>query len=173
MHKVHLFCPALPFFSPHATAIICTAKQAKAASTNNIHSCSMWMWSSRTTAEVGCEQFFNLSGYISAHRHTRFKVRTYEHLALLSSTVNKVYIDPKMNTYRGVMRQSGRKTSTRRHISAGTFRGSLMLSCLARMNLLSSLWRSSWEKVREQWRVTVIEMTRWLFWKIEKHEASY
>ena len=36
-----------------------------------------------------------MSGYISAPRRTRLKVRTYELLALLSSIVNKVYIDPK------------------------------------------------------------------------------
>ena len=50
--------------------------------------------SARTTVEVGCERFFNLSGYVSAPRRTRLKVRTYERLALLSSIVNKVYIDP-------------------------------------------------------------------------------
>lgn len=72
----------LAFFSDHAKQLptIFTLVQCKAA---------------RTTFEVGCERFFNLSGYISAPRHTRLKVRTYKCLTLLSSIVNKVYIDPK------------------------------------------------------------------------------
>ena len=43
--------------------------------------------------EVGCERFFSLSGYISAARRTRLGVRTYERIALLSSILQKVYID--------------------------------------------------------------------------------
>lgn len=72
----------LAFFSDHAKQLptIFTLVQCKAA---------------RTTFEVGCERFFNLSGYISAPRHTRLKVRTYKCLTFLSSIVNKVYIDPK------------------------------------------------------------------------------
>ena len=48
---------------------------------------------SRKTAEVGCERFFNLSGYISAEKRTRLGVRTYERLAMLSAILPKIYID--------------------------------------------------------------------------------
>ena len=40
---------------------------------------------SRRVAEVGCERFFSISGYVSAPRRTRLCVRTYERLAMLSS----------------------------------------------------------------------------------------
>lgn len=48
---------------------------------------------SRKTAEVGCERFFNLSGYISAEKRTKLGVRTYERLAMLSAILPKIYID--------------------------------------------------------------------------------
>src|SRR5210317_1890960 len=44
-------------------------------------------------AEVGCERFFSLSGYVSAPRRTRLKVKTYERLAMLASIIPKMYID--------------------------------------------------------------------------------
>ena len=40
--------------------------------------------------EVGCEQLFSLSGYVSAPRRTRLVVRTYERIALLASILPKV-----------------------------------------------------------------------------------
>jgi hypothetical protein len=43
--------------------------------------------------EVGCEQFFSLSGYISSPRRSRLGVRTYEHVAMLASIIQSVYID--------------------------------------------------------------------------------
>jgi hypothetical protein len=45
--------------------------------------------------EVGCERFFALSGYVSAPRRTRLGVRTYERLAMLSSIIDSIYIDPE------------------------------------------------------------------------------
>lgn len=50
---------------------------------------------SRQVTEVGCERFFSLSGYISAPRRTRLHVRTYERLAMLSTILQTVYVDPK------------------------------------------------------------------------------
>jgi hypothetical protein len=44
--------------------------------------------------EVGCEQFFALSGYVLAPRRTWLGVRCYERLAMLSMIVNSLYIDP-------------------------------------------------------------------------------
>jgi hypothetical protein len=44
--------------------------------------------------EVRCEQFFALSGYVFAPRHTRLGVRCYERLAMLSMIVNSLHIDP-------------------------------------------------------------------------------
>ena len=49
---------------------------------------------SRRVVEVGCERFFSLTGYISAPRRTRLGVRTYERLAILSSNLKRVYVDP-------------------------------------------------------------------------------
>ncbi|EJK63933.1 hypothetical protein THAOC_15380 [Thalassiosira oceanica] len=43
--------------------------------------------------EVGCERFFNLSGYISSPQRTRLGVRNYERLAMLASLVRNVYIN--------------------------------------------------------------------------------
>ena len=43
--------------------------------------------------EVGCERFFNLSGYVSSAKCTRLGVRNYERLAMLASTVQNVYVD--------------------------------------------------------------------------------
>lgn len=51
---------------------------------------------SRKVAEVGCERFFSLSGYVSAPRRTRLGVRTYEQLAMLASNLNNVYVDPEI-----------------------------------------------------------------------------
>lgn len=51
---------------------------------------------SRRVVEVGCERFFSLTGYISAPRRTRLGVRTYERLAMLSSNMKRVYVDPTM-----------------------------------------------------------------------------
>jgi hypothetical protein len=45
--------------------------------------------------EVGCERFFGISGYVSALRHSRLGVRAYERLAMLSSIIRSIYIDPK------------------------------------------------------------------------------
>eukprot|EP00985_Skeletonema_marinoi_P006662 scaffold2892_cov85-Skeletonema_marinoi.AAC.2 len=50
---------------------------------------------SRQVTEVGCERFFSLSGYISAPRRSRLHVRTYERLAMLSTILRTVYVDPK------------------------------------------------------------------------------
>jgi hypothetical protein len=47
----------------------------------------------RRVVEVGCEQFFGLSGYVSGPRRTKLCVRTHEHLAMLMSTVQNVFID--------------------------------------------------------------------------------
>jgi hypothetical protein len=48
---------------------------------------------SRKTAEVGCERFFNLSGYVSAEKRTKLGVRTYERIAMLAAILPKIYID--------------------------------------------------------------------------------
>jgi hypothetical protein len=50
---------------------------------------------SRRLVEVGCEQLFGLSGYVSSPRRTRLGVRNYERLAMLSSIVQNVYVDVK------------------------------------------------------------------------------
>jgi hypothetical protein len=47
----------------------------------------------RRVVEVGCEQFFGLSGYISSPRRTRLGVRTYVHVAMLASIIQSVCID--------------------------------------------------------------------------------
>ena len=62
--------------------------------------------------EVRCERFFSLAGYISAARRTRIGVRTYERIALLSSTLQKVYIDVDWvakEYLRGARRGHGRR----------------------------------------------------------------
>ena len=43
--------------------------------------------------EVGCERFFNLSGYISSPKRTCLGVRTYERLAMLSSLIQNVHVN--------------------------------------------------------------------------------
>ena len=43
--------------------------------------------------EVGCEQFFGLSGYILSPRCSRLGVRTYERVAMLASIIQNVYIN--------------------------------------------------------------------------------
>ena len=43
--------------------------------------------------EVGCERFFNLSGYVSSPKRTSLGVRTYERLAMLSSLIQNVYVN--------------------------------------------------------------------------------
>ena len=47
----------------------------------------------RQVVEVGCEQFFGLSGYISSPRRSRLGVRTYKRVAMLASIIQSVYID--------------------------------------------------------------------------------
>ena len=42
--------------------------------------------------EVGCERFFNLSGYVSSPQCTRLNVGNYKQLAILASLVHKVYV---------------------------------------------------------------------------------
>ncbi len=49
----------------------------------------------RQVVEVGCEQFFGLSGIISSPRCSRLGARTYEHVAMLASIIQSVYIDNK------------------------------------------------------------------------------
>jgi hypothetical protein len=41
----------------------------------------------RRVVEVGCEQFFGLSGYMSSSRRLRLGVRTYERVAILASII--------------------------------------------------------------------------------------
>ncbi len=43
--------------------------------------------------EVGCEQFFGLSGYISSPRRSRLGVWTYKRVAMKASIIQSVYID--------------------------------------------------------------------------------
>jgi hypothetical protein len=50
---------------------------------------------SRRVVEVGCERFFNLSGYVSQPRRSQLGVRNYERIAMLSHLLNHVYIDPQ------------------------------------------------------------------------------
>ena len=47
----------------------------------------------RRIVEVGCERFFGLSGYVLGPRRTNLGVRKYEHLAMLTSIVQNVFID--------------------------------------------------------------------------------
>ena len=42
---------------------------------------------------MGCERFFNLSGYISSPKRTSLGVRTYERLAMLSNLIQNVYVN--------------------------------------------------------------------------------
>ena len=60
---------------------------------------TMWILTqreaSRRVVEVGCERFFGLSGYISSPRRTRLGVRNYERLAMLSSILRVMYINPE------------------------------------------------------------------------------
>ena len=51
---------------------------------------------SRRIVEVGCERFFNLAGYVSSAKRTALLVRNYERLAMLSSLIQKVYIDEEL-----------------------------------------------------------------------------
>ena len=48
---------------------------------------------SRRIVEVGCERFFNLAGYVSSPKRTALLVRNYECLSMLSSLIQKVYVD--------------------------------------------------------------------------------
>jgi hypothetical protein len=41
----------------------------------------------RRVVDVGCEQFFGLSGYISSPRHSRLGLRTYKHVVMLVSII--------------------------------------------------------------------------------------
>ena len=43
--------------------------------------------------EVGCERFFNLSGYISSPKRTNSGVRDYERIALLAKNLPNIYVD--------------------------------------------------------------------------------
>ena len=54
--------------------------------------------------EVGCEQFFSLSGYILAHRQTRLGVRKYKHILLLAVIFTKVYIHKEWVAQEWLMR---------------------------------------------------------------------
>jgi hypothetical protein len=58
---------------------------------------TLWIIAQREAArrvvEVGCEQFFGLSGYISSPRRSRLGVRTYKRVAMLASIIQSVYID--------------------------------------------------------------------------------
>ena len=60
---------------------------------------TMWILTqreaSRRVVEVGCERFFGLSGYISSPRRTRLGVRNYERIAMLSSILRVIYINPE------------------------------------------------------------------------------
>ncbi len=57
----------------------------------SIHQCEAL----RSMAEVGCEQFFSVSGYVSAPCQSKLGVRTYKRLALMASIINKIYIYKK------------------------------------------------------------------------------
>lgn len=50
---------------------------------------------SRRVVEVGCERFFNSSGYVSQPRRSQLGVKNYERISLLSVLLNSVYIDPE------------------------------------------------------------------------------
>ena len=43
--------------------------------------------------EVGCERFFNISGYISSNKRSNLGVRDYERIALLAKNLPSIYID--------------------------------------------------------------------------------
>lgn len=43
----------------------------------------------------GCEHFFNLSGYGSSPQHTRLGVRNYKRLAMLTSILKVIHVDPE------------------------------------------------------------------------------
>lgn len=51
---------------------------------------------SHQVVEVGCERFFALSGYISLPKRTWLGVRNYERIAMLSSILRSVYVDPAL-----------------------------------------------------------------------------
>ncbi len=51
------------------------------------------MTAQRVVAEVGCEQFFGVSGFILSPRHSRLGVLTYECVAMLASIIQSDYID--------------------------------------------------------------------------------
>jgi hypothetical protein len=61
---------------------------------------TLWILAQRVASirvvEVGCERFFAISGYVSAPRRSRLDVRNYERLAMLSTIIRKIYVDPKM-----------------------------------------------------------------------------
>jgi hypothetical protein len=58
---------------------------------------SLWILARKEAAikgvEVRCEQFFNLSGYVSAPKRMRLGVRTHKHLAMLALILPNIYID--------------------------------------------------------------------------------
>jgi hypothetical protein len=86
---------------------------------------------SRRVTEVGCERFFALAGYVSAPRRTRLGVRNYERLAMLSSIVQSLYIDPDWVAAEYLRRcKKGcwiRRTLMLRLSNVGIWRGFLML----------------------------------------------
>jgi hypothetical protein len=72
----------------------------------------------RQVVEVGCEQFFGLSGYISSPRRSRLGVRTYKRVAMLASIIQNVYIDNPwvaQNKLSNAKREAGRRRTQRRH----------------------------------------------------------
>ncbi len=50
---------------------------------------------SHRVVEVGCGSFYALSRYISLPKRTRLGVRNYERIAMLSSILRLVYVDPE------------------------------------------------------------------------------
>jgi hypothetical protein len=58
---------------------------------------TLWIIAQREAArqvvEVGCEQIFGLSGYISSPRCSRVSVCTYKCVAMLASIIRNVYND--------------------------------------------------------------------------------
>jgi hypothetical protein len=67
--------------------------------------------------EVGCEQFFGLSGYISSPRCSRLGVQTYKHVAMLASIIQSVYIDNHWvasNILSNAKREAERRRTQRR-----------------------------------------------------------
>ncbi len=72
----------------------------------------------RCIVEVECERFFGLSGYVLGPRQTNLGVRTYEHLAMLTSLVHNVLLMTtgwRMNIWSGARIVSGQKRVTMRH----------------------------------------------------------